>query len=84
VAVLDRLLDLGDRVLLVRGNADRELVALAQGKESTVGEPLRDRLMGGTATVSRARRAAGRSLTSRDPGRRGLRPGGVLPRHTTR
>jgi predicted phosphodiesterase len=39
VAVLDRLLDLGDRVLLVRGNADRELVALAQGKESTVGEP---------------------------------------------
>lgn len=39
VAVLDRLLELGDRVLLVRGNADRELVALAQGKESTVGEP---------------------------------------------
>jgi predicted phosphodiesterase len=37
--VLDRLLDLGDRVLLVRGNVDRELVALAQGKESTVGEP---------------------------------------------
>jgi predicted phosphodiesterase len=39
VAVLDRLLDLDDRVLLVRANADRELVALAQGKESTVGEP---------------------------------------------
>ena len=39
VAVLDRLLDLGDRVLLVRGNADRELVALAQGKESTGGKP---------------------------------------------
>jgi putative phosphoesterase len=39
VAVLDRLLDLGDSALLVRGNADRELVALAQGKESTVGEP---------------------------------------------
>src|SRR5580693_9084924 len=29
VAVLDRLLDLGDRVTWVRGNADRELVALA-------------------------------------------------------
>jgi hypothetical protein len=39
VTILDRLLDLGDRVLLVRGNADRELVALDQGKESTVGEP---------------------------------------------
>lgn len=30
-AVLDRLAALGDRVLLVRGNADRELVATAQG-----------------------------------------------------
>ena len=31
-AVLDRLLALGERVLLVRGNADRELVALARGE----------------------------------------------------
>lgn len=31
VAVLDRLLGLGDRAVLVRGNADRELVALARG-----------------------------------------------------
>ena len=30
-AVLDRLLDLGDRVTWVRGNADRELVELAAG-----------------------------------------------------
>ena len=30
VAVLDRLAGLGDRVVLVRGNADRELVALAE------------------------------------------------------
>ncbi len=29
-AVLDRLLALGERVLLVRGNADRELVALGR------------------------------------------------------
>lgn len=29
--VLDRLLDLGDRITWVRGNADRELVALATG-----------------------------------------------------
>lgn len=36
--VLDSLLALGDRVLLVRGNADRELVALANGEPSTVGE----------------------------------------------
>ena len=34
VAVLDRLTDLGDRVLLVRGNADRELVAVARGGTS--------------------------------------------------
>ncbi len=32
-AVLDRLLELGDRVVLVRGNADRELVALRRGDE---------------------------------------------------
>ena len=31
VEVLDRLLALGDRVVWVRGNADRELVALARG-----------------------------------------------------
>jgi putative phosphoesterase len=31
-AVLDRLRGLGDRVTLVRGNADRELVALARGE----------------------------------------------------
>ena len=34
VAVLDRLTGLGDRVLLVRGNADRELVAVARGGTS--------------------------------------------------
>ena len=32
-AVLDRLLELGDRVRLVRGNADRELVALRRGDD---------------------------------------------------
>lgn len=31
-AVLERLQSLGDRVVLVRGNADRELVALARGE----------------------------------------------------
>jgi predicted phosphodiesterase len=29
--VLDRLLDLGDRVVLIRGNADRELLRMSQG-----------------------------------------------------
>lgn len=32
-AVLDRLLALGERALLVRGNADRELVAVARGEQ---------------------------------------------------
>jgi len=32
VQVLDRLASLGDRALLLRGNADRELLALARGK----------------------------------------------------
>lgn len=36
VAVLDRLVAMGDRVLLVRGNADRELVALARGEQLEV------------------------------------------------
>jgi predicted phosphodiesterase len=35
-AVLERLLALGERVLLVRGNADRELVALARGEQIDV------------------------------------------------
>ena len=36
VEVLDRLVALGDRVLLVRGNADRELVALARHEPAVV------------------------------------------------
>ena len=36
VAVLDRLLGLGDRVTWVRGNADRELVAVARGQTRDV------------------------------------------------
>ena len=35
-AVLDRLLALGERALLVRGNADRELVALARGEQMDI------------------------------------------------
>jgi predicted phosphodiesterase len=38
--VLDRLVGLGDRVLLVRGNADRELVALARGEDIEVPDPV--------------------------------------------
>jgi predicted phosphodiesterase len=34
VPVLDRLMELGDRCLLVRGNADRELVAIRDGEWS--------------------------------------------------
>jgi predicted phosphodiesterase len=37
-AVLDRLLALGDRAVLVRGDADRELVALARGEVGAVRE----------------------------------------------
>ena len=36
VEVLDRLVGLGDRCLLVRGNADRELVAVARGRDSEI------------------------------------------------
>lgn len=38
--VLDRLLGLGDRVVWVRGNADRELVELARGQVDDVGDPV--------------------------------------------
>lgn len=38
VAVLDRLRGLGQRAVLVRGNADRELACLARGEESAVRE----------------------------------------------
>jgi putative phosphoesterase len=37
--VLDRLSDLGDRVLLVRGNADRDLVTFARGGDPPDGTP---------------------------------------------
>jgi len=40
VPVLDRLLGLGDRVTWVRGNADRELVELARGQTTDVGDPI--------------------------------------------
>jgi predicted phosphodiesterase len=36
VEVLDRLVGLGDRCLLVRGNADRELVEVARGRDSEI------------------------------------------------
>lgn len=40
VAVLDRLAALGERVVMVRGNADRELVALARGEPGEVPDPV--------------------------------------------
>ena len=36
VEVLDRLVGLGERCLLVRGNADRELVGVARGLDSEI------------------------------------------------
>jgi predicted phosphodiesterase len=38
--VLDRLLGLGERVVWVRGNADRELVALARDEDADVPDPI--------------------------------------------
>ncbi len=40
VDVLDRLVDLGERVVWVRGNADRELVTLAHGGTTTIPDPI--------------------------------------------
>jgi predicted phosphodiesterase len=40
VQVLERLLGLGDRVIWVRGNADRELVELARGQAFDVPDPI--------------------------------------------
>lgn len=40
VAVLDRLLGLGERVVWVRGNADRELVQLARGEAGEIPDPI--------------------------------------------
>ncbi|MGH3097569.1 MAG: metallophosphoesterase family protein [Streptosporangiales bacterium] len=40
VEVLDRLEALGDRVTWVRGNADRELVALARGGTTDIADPI--------------------------------------------
>ncbi|WP_121158003.1 metallophosphoesterase family protein [Micromonospora pisi] len=40
VEVLDRLTGLGDRVVWVRGNADREMVELRAGKEPVIPDPI--------------------------------------------
>ena len=40
VAVLDRLLELDERVVLVRGNADRELTELTEGREPDIADPI--------------------------------------------
>lgn len=52
--VLDRLLGLGDRVTLVRGNADRELSAMAADPAVDVGDPV----AAWAATVLEARHLA--------------------------
>ena len=43
VPVLDCLVELGERCLLVRGNADRELVAIRDGEWSEHAQPRRKR-----------------------------------------
>ncbi|MEJ7702436.1 MAG: metallophosphoesterase family protein [Geodermatophilaceae bacterium] len=53
VETLDRLVGLGERVLWVRGNADRELVALAGGGQSC--HPRPDRPVGGRTAASGSR-----------------------------
>lgn len=40
IEVLDRLVELGDRVTLVRGNADRELVQLLDGEMTNIPDPI--------------------------------------------
>ena len=40
VAVLDRLMSLSGRLVLVRGNADRELVQLARGGDTAIPDPI--------------------------------------------
>lgn len=40
VEVLDRLRSLGERALLVRGNAERELVSLARGGDTDIPDPV--------------------------------------------
>jgi putative phosphoesterase len=40
VQTLDRLTDLGEKVVWVRGNADRELVALAGGADTEIPDPI--------------------------------------------
>jgi putative phosphoesterase len=42
IAVLDRLLRLGDRAIWVRGNADREMADVARGRIASSGDPISD------------------------------------------
>jgi predicted phosphodiesterase len=50
IAVLDRLAGLGERVVLVRGNADRELVQLADGGDTAIPDPIAPWAAGQLAT----------------------------------
>lgn len=59
VEVLDRLCALGDRALLVRGNADRELVALRGGGPPVVGAPAVDTWAARQLTDAHVRLLAG-------------------------
>ena len=80
VPVLDRLTGLGDRCRLVRGNADRELVAVRSGEWSEHAESrwaaaqLRPDQVQLLAELPHPVRAGGRWVRSR----------GVLPRHSAR
>ncbi|MCW2756828.1 MAG: Phosphoesterase [Nocardioidaceae bacterium] len=59
VEVLDRLVGLGDRVLLVRGNADRDLVTIAAGGEPPEGTPDVDLWAAGQLSPAHVRLLAG-------------------------
>lgn len=80
--VLDQLLGLGDKVVWVRGNADRELVELARGEAADVGDAIAP-WAAKQLSPDHVNWLAGLPYPG-DADRRRVRRGGVLPRHTPR
>jgi len=79
VDVLDRLVDLDERVVWVRGNADRELVTRARGGTTSIPDPIAP--WAAQAAAVPARGAAGRPAAPRHAAARGF--GAVLFCHGT-
>nr|WP_284290805.1 hypothetical protein [Angustibacter aerolatus] len=81
--VLQRLTAEGDRLLLLRGNADREVLQMSRGEDvGLADDPVS--VWGAQQARPEHQRLLDAMPEHVEPGRRGVRPGAPVPRHAPR